>query len=355
MLPAAARAQQEASPARPAKAASAVATQLTARCAGTCAPLELYQGGIAERTFLVGNGGDSPIRIAEVVPSGGTGSARFEPSALAPGMEARVTLRQPVGEALGLQQISFDVISPDTGPQRLRFPVFVQSAYRPERPELDFGYVRRGDAAPRQLTLTSFGADTLDVAGIAHKPHWLSVIVVPRASSDDPQSVQLRAVVLPTAALGELAGRVVIRTNVPEQPTVAIGVRAQVYGEVSAMPPVVSFGAVARGAPAVQEVTLRALDARPLTIARVTQQGEDLTFASISCGAACVRLRMALDTARGRLLPRRDAVVWLEGREDPVAIPYSGLVVGPDTQVRSLGVITGEEDIQVRGDTGGRR
>lgn len=343
---------------RPAKTRTkqgSVPTPLTARCEPACPPLELYQRQTAERVFVVGNDGSSPIRIAEVAPLSGTGSADFEPSVLAPGQEARVTVRQPVDDALGLQQIAFDLISPDAAPLRLQFPVFVQSAYRPERPAFDFGYARRGGGEPRQISLDSHQTDTLRIDRIVAKPHWLSVIVVPRADSADPQHAELRAVLLPSAPLGELTGRVLVGTNVAEQPEISIPVRAQVYGEVSAMPPVVSFGAVERGTPAAQDVTLRALDGKALAIARVTQAGDDLTFSSKPCGDACVHLRMDLDTAAARLVPRRDVTVWFEGREEALTVPYSGLVVGPDTRVHSLGVVIGDEDIHVKGDTGGRR
>lgn len=187
---------------------------------------------------------------------------------------------------------------------------------------------------------------------IVQKPYWLSAMVVPRATGTSTQLVELRTALLPSAPLGELSGQVLVKTNVAEQPLVAIGIRAHVYGDVNAMPATVSFGAVKQGDPAEQEITLRAVDGKPLMITRVAQAGEDLAFSSKPCGEGCVRLRMDLDTAQARLISKRAATVWFEGRDESIELPFSGLVVGRDTNVRSLGIVTGEEDIKVDGKTG---
>lgn len=332
------------------------ATSLQARCLpSACLPVEVYQRAVATQAFLVGNAGPSPVSIAQVASLAGDGTARFDPVVLAPGAETRVTVEQPVGDALGLQTVHFDVISPDTGRLHLSFPVFVQSAYAPERPQVDLGYVRRSDASPKLVGISSFQAAPLSVLEIVQKPYWLSVMVVPRAPGADVQSIELRTVLLPSAPLGELSGHVLVKTNVADQPLLAVGVRAHVYGEVNAMPATISFGAVKQGEPAAQEVTLRAVDGKPLSITRVTQAGEDLAFSSKPCGEGCVHLRMDLDTAQTRLISKRAATVWFEGREESVELPFSGLVVGPNTNVHSLGVVTGEQDIKVDGEKKGNQ
>jgi len=329
-------------------------TSLQARCLpSACLPVEVYQRAVATQAFLVGNTGPSPVSIAQVASLTGDGTARFDPVVLAPGAETRVTVEQPVGDTLGLQTVHFDVISPDTGRLRLSFPVFVQSAYAPERPQVDLGYVRRSEASPKLVGISSYQAAPLSVLEIVQKPYWLSVMVVPRAPGADVQSAELRTVLLPSAPLGELSGHVLVKTNVADQPLLAVGVRAHVYGDVNAMPATISFGAVKQGEPAVQEITLRAVDGKPLSITRVAQVGEDLAFSSKPCGEGCVHLRMDLDTAQARLISKRAATVWFEGREESVELPFSGLVVGPDTNVHSLGVVTGEEDIKVDGEKKG--
>lgn len=340
--PAAAAEQKTSSAATVAQGSLAFETEDPARPV-----VEVFEKQTARQTLRVRNTGTAPIEIRRVDPAPPPGDATFEPRRLGPGETGRLVLEKPMGEARGLQTVRFHVLSDDpVQPSTpVSFPVFVQSAYSPEVIEVNFGYVGKTANATQSVTVESFETDKLSLESILEKPDWLILSAEPVEGRE--QQLRLAARLDPRVPLGEITRRVVLKTSVKAQPELILSVRAHVHGEVTAKPPVLSFGAIEEGASVQREIELRTVDGTPLEIAKLDVDGENLTVTQTACGTGCLRLDARLLTQRRRSVGNQVIDVSFKDRGERVRIPYSALIVKAGTPIRSLGTLDANTDIKI--------
>jgi len=309
--------------------------------------VEVFEKQTVRQVLRMRNTGSAPIEIRRVDPAPPPGKATFEPRRLAPGQSGRLVLEKPIGETRGLQTVRFHVLSDDPVQPSLpvSFPVFVQSAYSPETAEVNFGYVGQTANATQSVIVESFETDRLSLESTLEKPDWLSL----RAEPVEGHPQQLRLVTSLTAQtpLGEVARRVVLRTNVAAQPELVLSVRAHVHGQITAKPPVLSFGAVEEGASVRRTIELRTVDASPLEVSALDFNAEAIELNSVGCGEGCVRLDAQLRTGQRRAVGKEVIAVSFKDRGERVRIPYSALIVKPGTPIRSLGTLDASTDIKI--------
>lgn len=340
-------AEEKASPSAP-----PVASSLVFEPEGA-SPIEVFENQTVRQVMRVRNTGTRPITIRRVDPAPPPGTAHFEPRVVEPGQSGQLVLEKPMAEERGLQTVRFHLLSDDPSrpSQPVSFPVFVQSAYYPELPDIDFGYADRRTEPSRTLTIDSLETDALRVVSIVEKPDWL---ILEPAAGRSPQQVQLRAKLAGSVPLGELSRRIVLRTNVTAQPELVVRVRAHVHGDVTATPPSLSFGAVEQGKPAALDVELRTSDGKGLELAKLEADPTELDVSSTACGTGCLRVHAALRTDAMKAIGNREIVVLLKDRDERVRIPYSGLIVKAGTNIKVLGVIDEKTDLKIDGKTGGK-
>ncbi|HUD41476.1 MAG TPA: hypothetical protein VMR06_05690 [Dokdonella sp.] len=309
--------------------------------------VELFENQTARQTLRVRNTGTAPIEIRRVDPAPPPGKATFEPRRLAPGEAGRLVLEKPMGETRGLQTVRFHVLSDDPVQPSVpvSFPVFVQSAYSPETAEVNFGYVGQTADATQSVIVESFETDRLSLESILEKPDWLALRAEP--VEGHPQQLRLVTGLSAQTPLGEVARRVVLRTNVAVQPELVLSVRAHVHGQITATPPVLSFGAVEQGATVRRTIELRSVDASPLEVAALDHNAEAIDLKSAACGEGCVRLDAQLLTGQRRAVGNEFIGVSFKDRGERVRIPYSALIVKPGTQIRSLGTLDANTDVKI--------
>lgn len=314
-------------------------------------PAEIFFGGDARFVYRVRNTGTQPIRIQRIDPAPPPGTARFEPAELAPGASGRIELHKPSIDKLGKQSVVFYVYSDDPTARSvpISMPVFVSSAYSPEFPTVDFGVVRKGHAEPKRIDITSFEAPKLGMTRIVEKPDWLKVETVPATSADDQQRLSLTLSLTQDVPIGEMRRTIRIGTTLDAQPEFALRVIANVYDKIQATPTQLDIAAIHRNAEITKEIELRALDGKPIQIAKLEETGENLKLSSMPCGEGCVRVIAKVKT--DELKPLRGHVTIQVGSHDEtIKIPYYGLIVKEGTMVKNLGVLDADADIQVDGE-----
>lgn len=123
----------------------------------------------------------------------------------------------------------------------------------------DFGRVRQGDDRTHVFEFRNVGEGTLRVLHLV--PHCGCLPVLQTPDDVPPGGTGRLAVTLQTTALLGRSGRTMdVHSNDPAQPAVRLTLWSDVWRPYALEPESFEFGAIARGAPAAQVVTIRSLD-----------------------------------------------------------------------------------------------
>jgi hypothetical protein len=299
---------------------------------------EVYEGAVVSHRFPFRNTGGRALRISGLRAASSLGGVSAHPEVVPPGREGYVEVRQPTWGRLGLATFRFMVKADDGAPERrLALHGFVQSAYDPDQPLVDLGTVAPGAAAT--LELSSREVERLEVQGVADAPPFLVAEAGGRSGRAD-EGVALRLRVRPDAPLGYHTGVLRLRTNVEVQPEVRVAWRANVFEDVAPGESPLDLGVVREGQPFTKVVRLERRSGAPLEIERV-EAGGGVTVAVEPCpdpSAACRALRLrGVAPPAGRPLGGTVSVTAAGAR--PLALAYSGIVVGAETVVNPIGEV----------------
>lgn len=302
----------------------------------------VHQGASLEHRFSFTNRGPGAVLIEEGIALSGTGQVEFHPARVAPGAAGEVLVRQPVAERLGRVAFRFALVTDEPGVSRYRLGVtsFVESAYDPELPLLDFGVVDKGATRSAEAEVFSREVASLQVLAVADVPAFLRVEASARTGLAG-EGVRLRATLDGAAApLGVTRGSLRLRTNVEAQPDCLVGYSLNVVGDVMTSVDVLGLGLVRQGETAAAELTLVSRSGRPLEVTAVEDLDRLVTARALPCaadkaGPGCRRIRVehaggAKGPFSGRLLIR------LAGQAEPLRVRYSGIVIGPDTRIKEM-------------------
>ena len=301
---------------------------------------EVHEGAVLRHRFALRNRGLRPVRITEVRAVSPRARATALPQILAPGAEGSVEVEQPTEGRLGMASFRF-ALQADDGPERkLALIGFIQSAYDPDQPALDLGTVAPGASAA--LELFSREVDRLEVRGVAEAPTFLSVDTAGRAGSAK-EGVVVRLTVSRDAPLGFHAGTVRLRTNVEPQPEVPLVWRVNVYEDVLPSESPLDLGVVREGQRFAKLVRLESRSGAALDVERVDAAGADVKAEVEPCpqpAPSCRAVRLTgVGPAAGQELGGT-LTITLKGAR-PLALPFSGIRVGPYTTVKDLGALSG--------------
>ncbi len=211
---------------------------------------EASQGTEVPFEFILRNEGDAPLTIDEVKPSCGCTAALASDSTVAPGGEARVT---GTVKTAGFQDritktITVTSNDPDRARMTLTITGIVQVPFHLEPRYINFGQVKRGEAAQRVATLTVKDDARLPAAvgePTVRSPH-LTASVVPRAGEDPARTFDITVDLAGDAPQGQISTPVLIPVEGEEQP-LRLTVYANVVGDVAIYPQTVSLGLVEEG------------------------------------------------------------------------------------------------------------
>jgi hypothetical protein len=298
-----------------------------------------YQFETVTRSFAFTHRGSAPLRILRAIALDGTGRISFHPEILTPGAIGRAEVVQPLADRLGEVAFRYALLTDDPGSPRYRFTLsgFVQSAFDPERPRLEFGTLDRTQGGRAEVAVASREVERLEILGVEESPPFLKISWDPLRPGEP--SIRVVATLTPGAPQGLLTGRVVLRTNVSHQPTLALQYTAQVFGDVVPEANPVQFGAIRVGESITRTVRLRSRTGRPFEAAAA---GPDSSWAATvrSCDGApgpstCQELELRLTAlAPGPLV----ATIEIEIAGESVRLPLicNGLVVQPGTNIRQV-------------------
>ena len=302
---------------------------------------DAYQHALVEHRFVVSNAGEAPVIIEDAVALKGEAGLEMERSTLAPGESTTITVRQRLGDALGRVAFRYALITDEPGVSRYRFSLsgFVQSAFDPERPTLDFGRVIQGQEARAQVELFSREVDRMQLERMPQGPAYLALQSERRGVEDE--GLALLARLLPLAPLGLLWGELALETNVAHQPKLVVTFRAEVFGDVVPSQHPIAFGLVRSGVRVRKQLKLESRSGTPFRVVSVQDDAGLLDVSFSPCGTTsapdttCWSLELSTlieSPARfgGRLL------VGVAGANEPVPLTYSGFVVAPGTRVETI-------------------
>jgi hypothetical protein len=253
-----------------------------------------------------------------------------------------VRVRQPVGDRLGRAAFRFALVTDEPGVSRYRLGLsgFVESAYDPETPLLDWGTADRSGAVTVEAELFSREVEALRVEGVVDAPPFLRVDASTRAGLH-AEGVRIRATLdARRAPLGVTRGVIRLRTNVPGQPECPVAFRMRVVGDVVPGSDALNLGLIRLGEDATGEVTLTSRSGRAVEVTAIESPDVPVTTAVVPCagdkaGPACRVLRINhRPTQQGHFAGTIS--VRIAGLDGPLRVVLSGLVVSPQTRIKEI-------------------
>jgi hypothetical protein len=296
-----------------------------------------HQFEVVEWEWSVENTGERLVLVEEAVALHGDAEVSVSPAFLEPGARGTIHVRQPLGDALGPTTRRYALITGEPGVARYRFSLsgFVESAYDPETPTLDFGAVGPGTART-DGTIASREVDRLVVSPSEELPPFLTIETTP--DPVDPQRANIEATLAESAPLGIQGGSVQLATNVPSQPVVAVAYRFSRYVRVVPDSNPLPLGAVHSGSSATGTFRLTAA-----TEFEVTGVEADIAMESLEA-ARCeeVSERCWLITFRTQPLApgpiSGQVVVEIAGESESLPLSFFGIGVAEGIEIRTIDV-----------------
>jgi hypothetical protein len=302
---------------------------------------DAYPDAVVEHVFTATNRGPRPVTIEQALAVRGTADIVVDPTVVAPGAQLRIRVRQLLSTALGRTAFRYALITDEPGVPRYRFSLsgFVQSAYDPERPALDFGFVDRGRGGRASAEVSSREVDRLEVvSSTVSNP---TVRVECRRSGVAGEGLILDAVIGPGAALGTQSGTVTLKTNVAHHSTLEVPYSAQVFGDLVPSEHPISLGLVRVSEHVSRDITLTSRSGRTFSIEAVEDLGGHLTTDAAPCAgqapSSCWVVRLAA-AFNAPTMVSGSIRVTTDLDDELVPLTYSGIVVDRDTVIRQADV-----------------
>ena len=300
---------------------------------------EIRQFSTIEHRFVLRNESDVAVELRGVVPASEHGRIVSFPRQVAAHGRGEVHVVQETGNLLGARSFRFGVVSdhPDLRERKLTLVAMVGSAYDPEIGSVNLGTIAAGEQPEFPLILGSREAIGLQVLAAHDVPDWMRVEFPDGPSTGQSVPVTLR--VKRDAKPGFYQGVIRLETNFAPQPRFETTYRAWIQGGIIASVPSLDFGWSRVGEPTTVKLYLRSRDGSAVATPRMTTDSPEVELIDQSaCGDDCLGVILRFS---GREIGQKVGVVTLrfEDEPDPLPLPFAGLVVSSQTEVRSLGRI----------------
>lgn len=312
---------------------------------------DVHQGGVVEHRFTFRNGGTGTVRIERGIALTEGGAVEFEPAIVPAGARGEVRVRQAMVNRLGRAAFRFALVTDEPGVARYRLGLtgFVESAYDPEAPRLEWAAADRGAVVTAEAEVFSREVEALRVLEVIDAPPFLAVEVSARAGLA-AEGVRIRATLdTRRAPLGVTRGVLRLRTNVPDQPECPVAYSFNVRGDVVPSRDALNMGMIRLGEEGAAELTLTGRSGRGVEVTGVLSPEVPVTTEVGPCagdqaGPACRVLRVKhRPSERGHFAGTLS--IRVAGLDEPLRVIVSGLVVSPETRIKEID-LTQETDTE---------
>ncbi len=233
------------------------------------------RGVKVKHDFLLVNRLSEPITILNLRPSCGCTSGKAHASTVAPGestvIEAEMDTRNFVGPKATVLFVNLITASGRESEARLAVSSFILSDIVLNPGAVDFGTVKRGQAATQVLTIDRINRPDWKFTRMVSATRSLSAQLVETSRKDAAVSYALTVSVKPDAPAGLLRDELRLISNDPETPSIPIMVTGVIRGDLTAAPSVLSLGQVHSSAGAHGRFVVRA--SRPFAIRAIEGAG----------------------------------------------------------------------------------
>ena len=303
---------------------------------------DAFELSTVSHTFRFANRGPREVVIQSGLGLKPGAEVTFQPARVPPGGSGTIEVKQRLENARGESTFRFAIITDEPGVARYRMSLsgFVLSAYSPELPLLSFGRVQRGQTPEKSVELFSREVDRLEVTRVEGVPDFLEVTTGERTGLAG-EGLVVRARLRERPPLGLSTGRFTLATNAAAQPQLDVHYSVEAFGDVLPDVHPLSFELVRMGEPKTIEVRLRSRSGNAFEVKEVKDSLGVVDVESGPCTAGsgpsdCVVLH-ATALVLGPLSLQGTLRVTIAGETEPLTLSYGGLVIAPQTQVRTLG------------------
>ncbi|HOE97718.1 MAG TPA: DUF1573 domain-containing protein [Candidatus Sumerlaeota bacterium] len=247
------------------------------------------EGEKVEFAFPIVNLGRDTLRILQVQKSCGCTEATAEKHILQPGESTQITGQFDSHGRRGMQHKIITVSSndPKNPSLQLTFNVNVSQTVLVEPERVSWGRISVEEATTQTVTIRSASAEPLEIKevtvdGPAAERIWARLIDVrptpaPAGQLDGETSTTTEARIAvgikPGGETGTLQGRVLVRTNLEQQPVVEIPVLGLITVPYVVSPTILFFGVMAPATTVERTLVLQSMDGEPFEIERVDMSG----------------------------------------------------------------------------------
>jgi len=290
---------------------------------------DTYQFDVQQAEVSVENSLDTPLQI-DAVDDDRQQVKLVSPSTVPPHARGAVQLSLDVRNDLGFKVYRTTLLGADGKPAATAIlHTFVQSAFDPDRPVIDFGVVPRRVSTQKTIVLSTLEAANFKLTRIVDAPSWLQAEIGPDQKSVAAKLKQERP-------LGLVDGFIKVETDLKLQQQVWILAKMDSRGLVVPNQNPVDFSLLRQGTGGEQKVRLEETSNRPFAVEGVSIEGTQITSSVEPCVPDLVwckslRLSVPKDIQTGQIWGR--AHVRIAGQNADLPIELRGLVIPAKTKI----------------------
>ena len=288
----------------------------------------VFQGAQVKHTFLIENGGPGTLMIGSVQTSCGCTVAAPTKRQVAAGDRSEIAATFDTSADKGPSQRVITVHTNDPGHKQLTFTIKgdVKVKVDANPSPVVFDNVRHGTEVSRQVLVTDLlGDQNFKITSITNSSPNLKVTQQPR--TDGKPGAGLTLTLSKDAPAASFSDNVKVASNVA---AVSIPVYANIVGDLSVLPPQVSFGIVKHRAGAVQFARLTNAGDKPINLLAATSNNPNVsaTIEPLKPGKEYkLTLQLTANSPDGTL--RGVVAIKTDDSAQPVVqLPFYGIVGG---------------------------
>jgi hypothetical protein len=240
------------------------------------------RGAKVRHSFVLTNRLNEEITILSLRPSCGCTSGKASAPTVPPGktaaIEAEMDTRNFVGDKATSLYVCLVTATGREGEVRLAVSSTILSDIVLNPGSVDFGTVGRGQSPTRTLTMERIGAPNWEVERMVSACRAIHASLDETRRSSGLVEYTLTVTLKPDAPAGLLRDEIRFLTNDPETRSFSVNLSAQVRGELSASPSMLSLGRVASAGEASGHVWIRG--SKPFAVTAAQGSGDGFSIAA---------------------------------------------------------------------------